>query len=107
VNVILLAADGDDANRWIDRYGDRDNTWIVHNRVTTFDGLPSGARIVRTDAWRYDPAAVSALRALHQRTPLVDPTGVLGPVDPDRRRPATGTPPMGAKHRHYHNLGTP
>lgn len=86
--IILLAYDYDDARRWDDATQlDEESILIaepgdVHKHARRFT---PGARIVRTDRWQYHAGIVGALQALRTRVPLVDPTGLLGPVDPHKR----------------------
>lgn len=127
MRLIVLAASEDDGMDWLDRYVDTANVERTNDGAvadvygdravvidpTCYDQLGSvfdpnaiqwlsggPTKIIRTNAWPFDLRVVNALRALHARHPLCDPTGLLGPDDVtiDRRRgwSASGrTVPMG------------
>ena len=96
--IVLLAADYADASRWHDSPTRPAGRVVIVFKASDVlpDMIEPNARVVVTDRCTPRPGVVSALQALHQRIGLVDPTGLLGPLDPDRRRPAEGTPPTGA-----------
>jgi hypothetical protein len=101
--IILLCANAEDALRWhVDtarvtapvqelRSGDDVAQYLrAHEDFT-------GWTIMRTDGWVYDERAVGALRVINAKTPLLDPTGLLGTDssgrdDTGRRHPVRGEP---------------
>lgn len=93
--ILLLAADYDDARRWDDTAQLDDESILI---LTPADvracekQITPGARIIVTDRCTPKPGVISALQALHARIGLVDPTGLLGPLDPDRQLPASKGP---------------
>jgi hypothetical protein len=98
--ILLLAADYQDARRWDDATQlDEDAILIVEpgDVHACAKRITPGARIIVTDRCSPSQGLISALQALHARIGLVDPTGLLGPLDPDRRLPATKGP-----IRYYH-----
>lgn len=91
--IVLLAASHVDALAWRERTGtpEADVHLIVAGADPRLDRIEAGARVVRTGKWVYDQRTVGALASLHTRIGLVDPTGLLGPVD--RREGARTTAP--------------
>lgn len=116
--IVLLAADQADARRHRDNAPPGETVvWIIEAAEVRADIIEAGARIHRTDLWPYNSRVVAALAALHRRIGLVDPTGLLGPIEQSpgaRTREPFGTPPVGTvmtgtKQRHprdHRNLGT-
>lgn len=98
--ILLLAADYDDARRWDDEAQLDDDSILILSSADVracANQITPGARIIVTDRCSPSQGLVSALQAVHARIGLVDPTGLLGPLDPDRRLPATKGP-----IRYYH-----
>lgn len=98
--IILLAANDEDATRWLAQSGEpfelAGHAYNGQSRCVDM-ARTHGARIIRTDRWVYDERVVGALRAINARTPLVDPTGLLGTDssgrdDTGRRHPVRGEP---------------
>lgn len=106
MRLIILAAPGDDGLDWLDRYLNTPDVQRtvrvpdVHAHRATiidfghYDRLASvldpnsiewltecTTKIVRTDHWPFDQRVINALRVLHARHRLCDPTGLLGPND--------------------------
>lgn len=100
--IILLAADYDDARRWDDAAQLDDEAILITSAADVqacAKRIPPGARIIITDRCSPSQGIISALQTLHARIGLVDPTGLLGPIDRSagaRSTTPTQTPPVGA-----------
>lgn len=99
--IVLLAADHDDARRHRANAPDGEQVvWVIESREVRADIIEPGARIHRSDRWVYDQRIVGALAALHTRIGLVDPTGLLGPVQHSpgaKSRKPPGSPSVGSR----------
>lgn len=98
--IILLCRDDADAVRYLTQVhtAGQHQVVAVHRPEDLQPGLiEPGARIHRTETAPCGQGLISALQRLHRQVGLVDPTGLLGPLDPDRRLPATKGP-----IRYYH-----
>jgi hypothetical protein len=121
--IILLCRDDDDAERYCTHVHTAGGPVLAVYRpehLETATILP-GARIHRTEFASCGQALVSALQRIAARVPIVDPTGLLGPIlhSPGARtREPWGTPPVGAimtgtrsgstkRTADHRNLGTP
>ena len=92
--ILLLAADYDDARRWDDAAQLDDEAILIATAADVqacAKRITPGARIIVTDRCSPSQGIISALQALHARIGLVDPTGLLGPID--RRDGARSTAP--------------
>jgi hypothetical protein len=129
MRLIILAGSSDDGLDWLDRFlglSDVERTTRVGDvysadamiiEPSRYDRLAreldpnsierlrgDAAKIIRTNAWSFDLRVVNALRVLHARHPLCDPTGLLGPdeAEIDARRgwaPDGRTAPAGTKQQ--------
>jgi hypothetical protein len=101
MRMLLLAANDADADAWITRFVATSPNRRTHRIdaehamitvVTPADDTaaridPADQRwrralpikVLRTDAWLFDPRVLAALAALGRRHPILDPTGLLGP----------------------------
>jgi|ERR1044071_3734511 hypothetical protein len=133
MKLIILAKNSDDGLDWLDRFlglpdvertvrtaevydaramiiepsrYDRLDRELDPNSLEWLTGAPT--KIIRTAAWVFDERVVSALRRLHARHRLCDPTGLLGPDDSeiDARRgwapEGPQTAPMGVRSQRNH-----
>lgn len=100
--ILLLCRDDDDAVRYLTEVhtAGQHQVVAVHRVADLQPGLiEPGARIHRTESAPCGQQLISALQRIALRVPLVDPTGLLGPID--RREGARSveperTPPTGA-----------
>lgn len=91
--IVLLCADEQDAQRFR-ALTNTDQAVLAMSGADVPDGIAAGARVLRSNRWAHNERAIDALRALAERVPLVDPTGLLGNVD--RREGARSTQPWGS-----------
>lgn len=100
IRVILLAASQRDLYRWVKAQDIRRFVVMAYTVGGSLEqnSLPlTSARIIRTDKWEYSDAVVQALHRIHAKTPLLDPTGLLGiPADNVSERRITQSKPIGA-----------
>jgi hypothetical protein len=130
MRILLLAASDGDADAWIDRFLNMspnlrttklDPYEVRITTVTPADDLavrldPGSVlwdkalpiKIMRTDGAKFatDSMVISALARLAARWPVVDPTGLLGPVNIERNHgwaPDGRTAPMGVMTQTNHD----